>query len=335
MREAFLKIGKGLIKSALILALVCALLVGLPILAFVGFHIANEKCEVKTVGTSDSPNGQWKLVRVQKFCTSDEAVPPEQFALLKPGQTFSKSSVFFVGSSDPDFDHHTILGKWQDASNILISSPASYDFKAAPKEFNGINIHYDVYSHSPEIARNTQSHHVINKPITLQFRLEKNDGIGQPGLGCDLWAEGNDGDYLGKLSLRLSSSKVFAAKAWKGAQLVPTPEFESSGALITADKEIKKTTSYVTSAQVENFSLDHREGWERDDNYNHAWQLLNRIEPTDIQTAITKLKAGGLKIKVGFWLDNIEVIYTSVPTKDLKPIQDFEQCLAVQKNSTH
>lgn len=86
----------------------------------------------------------------------------------------------------------------------------------------------------------------------------------------------------------------------------------------------------MTSAQVENFSLSKRISWEREDNYGHAWQLMSEVDPSDIQSAIQKLKSGGLKIKVAFWLDNAEVIYSAQNPGDASAIEDFENCVAEQ-----
>ena len=336
MKNTSLPFLKNLLRRTLVIALSITTIIGLPILAFAAFHVINEKCEIKTVGTITSPNKEWEIMRVQKFCTSDEAAPPEQFALLKAGQPFSKDAVFFVGQSNPEFDHHVILAKWIDDSNILVAAPEPYDFSDAQEDFRKIKIHYDAYPADPGKSRDDSSHRVLNKTITFNFRFDKNDGIGAPGLGCNLWAEGSDGEYLKDLNIRLSSDKAFTAKAWnynpnKTWHLEDTPEKVISSVLLISSAEMKKTTTYVTSAQVEDFSLDHRTGWEREDNYGQAWQLFNQIEHNDIQTAIQKLRTGGLKIKVAFWLDNTEVIYSSQPVKNVQAIEEFERCLIKQE----
>ena len=335
MRNTLLIFLTRLLRGTLAIVLSITAIIGLPILAFAALRVINEKCETKTIGTLPSPNKEWQIIRVQKFCTSDEAAPPEQFALLKAGQSFRKDAIFFVGKSNPEFDHHVILAKWIDDSNILVAAPEPYDFEDAQEEFREKKIRYDVYPTDPQKSRDDSSHRIINKPVTLKFRFDQNNGTGAPGLGCNLWAEGNDGEYLKDLNVRLSSDKVFAAKAWnynpnKTGHLEDMPERTISSVLLTSSNEIRKNITYVTSAQVEDFQLYRRTGWEREDNYGHAWQLLNKIEHKDILTAIKKLKAGGLKIKVAFWLDNTEVIYSSRQAQNIQAIEEFERCLIAQ-----
>lgn len=179
----FLKI---FFRNGLLAVLAVFAILGLPVLALVVFQVATEKCENKILGTTISPNGKWKLVRIQKFCSSDEDSPPEQFALLQPGESFRKDAIFFAGNSAPEFGYHVIVAKWEDDSNVAIAAPEPYDFKDAPKAFHGIHIHYSTYPRNPDDSKDAQSHRVINQPMFFKFRAEKDNGIGAPGSGCSL-----------------------------------------------------------------------------------------------------------------------------------------------------
>jgi hypothetical protein len=58
-----------------------------------------------------------------------------------------------------------------------------------------------------------------------------------------------------------------------------------------------------------------------------AWQVWWAIGYGDIIEVLDKIKTGTFDVKVGFWRDNTEVIYSNTTPENPGAADDFEQCL--------
>jgi hypothetical protein len=62
--------------------------------------------------------------------------------------------------------------------------------------------------------------------------------------------------------------------------------------------------------------------------FSPAWQIAWSLGKPEIGTVIDKIRSGRFDVKVGFWLDDAETIYSNSAPGDLQPVNDFEQCMA-------
>lgn len=311
-----------ILKYALLVIGSVALFIAVPIGLFIVYDAHVHRCEIRTFSSIASPNNKWTALKLEKFCNEDDYVPL-WLALVPANEPFNEDAVFSTSKQDDNNQENVVLTQWLDDSTLLVATPAGYPFYKTLPSFHGVTIHYESYPDDPDQGRAGATKSVMAKYVTFHFRFESNDGYGDPGLGCDLYAEGPDGDYLKDIGMRISSGKSFYS----------ADKSISSSILIWSSEEMKKPTGVATSARVETRSVGATTYWAREDNYGHAWQLHHTVNSTDLLTVIEQLKNGGLVTKVGFWLDDTEVIYTSVKSDDLEAIHSFEQCLAQLKTA--
>ena len=64
------------------------------------------------------------------------------------------------------------------------------------------------------------------------------------------------------------------------------------------------------------------------------WSLVYELhDKDDLLSVVDKAKHGNLHLKVGFWLDNAEVIYSSAPPTDTSAIEAFERRLRAESDT--
>jgi hypothetical protein len=117
---------------------------------------------------------------------------------------------------------------------------------------------------------------------------------------------------------------------------VNVPEKLLYGVNIHTDKEARKSLSYATGAKLADFSpKDGKVLMVRtfkklppNGSVNSMWGLVYQLHDQDaLQAVIKEIKNGNLITKIGFWLDNAEVVYSSTAPKDISAVEDFEHCI--------
>lgn len=315
-----------MIRSILIYALLVigsvVLFIAVPVGLLAVYDTIVHRCEIRTFNSTTSPDNRWTALKLEKFCNENDYVPL-WLALVPANQPFAEDAVFSTSKQDDNNEQNVVLTKWLDDSTLLVATPEGYPFHKTQPSFRGVSIRYEAYPDDPDRGPTGAPKRVFTKDVKFHFRFETNDGYGEPGLGCDLYAEGPDGDYLKDIGMRISSSRSFYT----------ADKSTGSSILIWSSEEMKKATGVVTSARVMTRSVGATRYWAREDNYHHAWQSMHTVNAADLLTVVEQLKNGGLVTKAGFWLDDAEVIYTSVKSDDLEAIRGFEQCLARLKTA--
>ena len=300
-----------------------------------------DKTELQDSATS--PDGTWVAERYEEIYSEDTAV---QISLHHPQQSPATSSQYipfkWVGED--------VVFKWLDDSNLLIAAAegndqgtkAEKEFDAegnTPAEFNGVKLHYGYYTYEPDTPRIAGSQKIFTKSVTFSYRFKPFHNRGEPSNECDLFMTAPDGDYIHNISLRISAAQLYPNGEW---QHTPKTNFSIN---IGADKEVRQSLGFATGAKVENFSPNngkpimgriYKTGMWPHTHPARGWDLVYLLQDqNDLQTIIHKIKNGSLHVKVGFWLDNAEVIYTSTAPSDASSVEAFERCIKENKIFTN
>jgi hypothetical protein len=334
-----------LIKSiGIVLAISLGLtaLVGAVILGGVAISIrVSNKCTYEEIDRLPSPTGRLTVDRTLRSCSLDEAPSPILFSLLPPGAPFDENKTFFKTSDYPDSIANSfgVVAKWIDDNNLLIADPAGARLETAPSEFDGIHIQYGVYPLDAGTTRNDSHKKVIEKKVIFEPSFAVNDRADVKGVGCLLTANAAGGEYLDELSLYLSARRwigVTGFDANKGTMVngvLSTFDFQISA----RDETVRPPDKYATGAEVVGFApeagkigyLIVRPPGEKQPNRKPKWAFgYTPANPHDVIAVAEELRKGSLTIRVGYWLDDIVVVYAMAHPVDALPIDEFEQCIA-------
>jgi hypothetical protein len=298
-----------------------------------------------------SPDGTWVVERYLEIYSEDTAI---RLALHHPQKGDATSSQYIPFKSLGE----DVVFKWLDDSNLLIAAPEGNDQHTRPynefgegnrpDSFNGVKLHYAYFTYDPDKSRVVGSQKIFIKKSDFDYRFEKSDGIGVPGIDCYLNMSAVDGDYLEHLKLKISAMKTFEVKAlWQdpknGYKIDPKnpyridPEYSTAAVNVFTDKVIDKSLGLPTGGKLESFSpmagkplmgRTYRKIIAPSGSSMPSWDLVYQLNgQSDIQAIISKILKGGLKIKIDFWLGDAEVMYTSTLPKDQTAIKAFQQCV--------
>jgi hypothetical protein len=348
---------KQLLKSVLVVLGIALALSALVVAAIFGtvlvsFHLT-EKCTYKEVDRLPSPTGRLTVVRTQRSCTWDEAPSPILFfSLLPPGAPFDEKKTFFKTSdyAETISNPSRVFARWIDGNDLLIAAPDDAAFTHAPtsalsarlsaalSEFDGIHIQYGVYPLDAGTTRNDGLKKVIEKRVIFEPTFGVNDEDGAPGVGCSLRVDALHGEYLDELSLYLTADRWIGAKNFDAVRgTMVNGVLSSIGFEISAwDKTVRSPDKYATRAEVAGFGEDDDKIWEiflvppgrKQPDGKPKWIFTFAPPNRDVIAIAEELRRGSLTIRVGYWLDDIVVVYTMDRPIDPQPIDAFERCIA-------
>jgi len=334
-----------LIKSILIvlgIALGLSALVAVVILGSIAisFRMSN-KCSYEEVDRLPSPTGRQTVVRTQRSCTWDEAPSPVLFSLLPPGAPFDEKKTFFKTSDYPDTISNSfgVFARWIDDNNLLVAAPVPARLNTAPSAFDGIHIQYGVYPLDAGTTRNDHLQRVIEKKVIFEPSFDVNDRAEVQGVGCLLTANAAGGEYLDELSLYLSARRWIGVTNFDANKGTPVKGVISSFdfQIFARDETVRPPDKYATGAEVVGFAPEDgkignlivRPPGEKQPNGKPKWTFgYTPANPHDVIAIAEELRSGSLTIRVGYWLDDIVVLYSMQNPIDAQPIDEFERCIA-------
>jgi hypothetical protein len=296
----------------------------------------------RLVESQRSPDGSWIAELFVDGC-AETAVA---LSLRAPEGKSARREDFFL-SAWLDAQSPDVLFKWLGDSHLLVAVPeggglekwpAQFGALQKPDQFKGVQLSYVSYSNDPDTVRDANSKIIIRKPVAFDYRFDpvgSFDALRQ--MGCNLYMSAPDGQYFNKLSMRLIASKQLAHRATSGSTTFGMGEKSSGSILFYAHQEIEKPRAYVTAARFDSLpplaefiSMNRTFRPEPTPNGGTApvWQIMWAIGSKDLVAVLSKIKVGTFDIKVGFWLDNIEVLYSSAVPGDIGAVEEFERCMA-------
>jgi hypothetical protein len=294
------------------------------------------------VESQRSPNGSWIAELFVDGCAETAVALSLRTVEGKPAQSKDFFLSAWLDAQSPD-----VLFKWLSDSHLLVAVPegqglekwpAQFRALQKPDQFKGVQLSYVSYSNDPDTVRDANSKITIRKPVAFAYHFDPVGSFGALGqVGCDLYMSAADGQYFNKLSLRLSASKTLAHRALSGLTTFDVGEKSSGSILFYAHQEIAKPRAYVTAATFDSLpplaefiSMNRTFRPVPTPNGGTApvWHIMWAIGSQDLVAVLSKIKLGTFDIKVGFWLDNIEVLYSSAPPGDSGAVEEFERCMA-------
>ena len=180
---------------------------------------------------------------------------------------------------------------------------------------------------------------MILKKIVFEPSFGVIDSAGGPDVGCLLTVNARGGEYLDELSLYLSARRWIAVTGFDADKGTPIKNvFSSVDFQISArDETARPPDKYATGAEVVGFAPEAgkignyilRPAGEEQPNCKPKWIFGYTPEnPHDIVSIANELRSGSLLIRVGYWLDDIVVVYAMEHLVDAQPIDAFERCVA-------
>lgn len=232
-----------------------------------------------------------------------------------------------------------VLFKWLDGSHLLIAARHEDEIPKKPDHFQNVRLSYTLYSDDPDQSRNPETRTVIKRHADFRYQFEKADGVGLPGVRCLLRLTVDDQDEnLEQLSLTVEAHKTSRANALRmnGGRWVNEVVPEASFGSITAGvhQNYEKPVKLVTAASFSSLKTASLE----DRNFKPlqmapgrnapSWQMVWNLDQSQLKSALTEIKSGSVTTKLGFWLENLEIIYTAGAPDNLTEISDFERCIS-------
>ncbi len=295
-------------------AALCASLIlaaGSAVALFAWLSSPEKPKKIELLRSATSPNGTWVAESYFEIYSNDNDV---RLALHHPQKTPVTYEQFL-----PPMEYSYY--KWLDDSTLLIATPEGSKLDTTLHEFNGVHLQYAYYPEDPDTPQIVGSQKIFTKKAAFTSRLEVQHNVGLPGVACNLNMTAPDGEYINNVSLRIS-----AARQYLHGNLEHAPENVYS-VLIPINGDAEKSLGHRTGVKLQGFSPKH-EYFKRGATLVKAPLgnfALNGQE--EFLSLMHKLKSGDLHVKVGFWLDNAEVIYTNAVPKNLSAIKAFEQCI--------
>jgi hypothetical protein len=255
-----------------------------------------------------------------------------KLALRRANDGFVTQGDFFL-SLPPALEDHTLF-KWLDDAHLLIATLQKGGLPETPDHFKDVQLSYTFYPDDPDQSINPATQIVIERHPQFKYRFEHTDGWGLPGAWCQLYLEVEDEKFVKEVAVRLTAGKTFAHKELnlsKGLREVPEV---SGGSILVSVHQDYESIRYVTAARYNLLHLTNAV----DRNFSPiktpnggiapSWQTQRVVEPLQLKSALEDIRTGNLNIRLGFWLDNLELIYKGSPPKNLTAIKDFENCMS-------
>jgi hypothetical protein len=271
----------------------------------------------------------------------DEAPSPILFSLLPPRAPFDEKKTFLKTSDYADTIWHSfgVFAKWIDDDNLLIAAPEGARLSTAPSEFDGIHIQYGDYPLDVEKTRNDDLKKVIEKRVTFEPSFDANDGAGVAGVRCLLTVHALHGEYLDVLSLDLSARRWLGVTDFdaKTGTLLKGVLSSFDFQISARDETVRPPVKYATGAEVIGFAPKDgkignfivRPPGEKQPDGKPKWIFgYTPANPHDVISIAEELRRASLTIRVGYWLDDIVVLYSMEHPVDAQPINAFERCIA-------
>jgi hypothetical protein len=255
--------------------------------------------------------------------------------------------VFLVTRSSEEEKPIDLLFKWLADSELLIAVPDEkmpseqlMAFRELEKAatFKGIALRYEYYPGDPNILRDAGSRKVVRKRAAFAYRFERiKNLLGLPSVGCSLYLTVLDGTYFDRLSIRLSANRTFSHKASGSKTLgtVTVPEHVESSMLFAFYQRRVDFSGEPTAAAIDHV-LPRRQTSVRNwkpvqtpaGGFAPARQLYSSIDQNELMDALQSVRKQTFDVRVAFWLENLEVLYSNSEHGDVGALDDFQRCLS-------
>jgi hypothetical protein len=264
------------------------------------------------VGERPSPDGSWIAEIYRDSCdVYDEKVV---FALRRVGETpRQKKNIAASSAGDPD----TVVFSWLDKSTVALASFGGsahsarfFDFDR-PAEFRGIKLAYFTYPDRPDAARTPQSRIVESRQIDFAYRFDPSDkSLAYPGVNCAIRMTGADNSEFGNIDVHLYGFKSNPGSGGSYAYV-----------RVILDSSIERPN--ITAIALDQFNPAdrlHRDG--------RKTQAVWQVSSGDLMREISRLRTRSLNLKIGYFLDNTEIVYSNRNDFDITALDQFERCVA-------
>jgi hypothetical protein len=321
-------------KQWLTFALISFGLVGLLRFLALPWSFAITACPGGAVQWATSPTGTWIA---EVFNIDCDDIQNFRLSIRRPTERPKQWQHLFLPVNDPD----AVGFKWLDDTHLLIAGHRQDDIPKKPTSFEGISLIYSTYKASdPDQSRDAASFAVSHRKVSFSYRFEFVPGYGLPGAVCNLYLTADGRPEVEQIGLRLTASKILPAKAIApGKGTVEMPERSGFGILFSAQGDYSRPIAFATAASFDSVPMtgdNIGEGnWIRSyrpvktpaGGLSPAWQIMWSFGKSEIGAILGKIRSGRFEVKIGFWLDNAETIYSNSAPGDLGALNNFERCV--------
>jgi hypothetical protein len=291
-------------------------------------------CPDGAVEWATSPTGTWIAEIFNIGCADYQNFI---LSIRRPTERPKQWQHLFLPVNDPD----SVGFKWLDDTHLLIAGHHEDDIPKKPNNFEGVSLVYSTYKASdPDQSRDAASFAVSHRKVSFGYRFEFVPGYGQPGADCNLYLIADGRPEVEQIGLRLTASKIFPAKAnAPGKGTVEMPERSGFSILFSAQGDYSRPITFATAASFDSVPMmgDNigKGNWFRSyrpvrtpaGGLSPVWQIIWSLGKPEIGAILDKIRSGRFDVKIGFWLDNAEIIYSNSAPGDLRALNDFERCV--------
>jgi hypothetical protein len=293
-----------------------------------------------------SPNGAWIAEDYRDICADQGAI---RLSLRPAQEAPARRSAFFLSAPDDSWAENLVL-KWLGNSELAIAIPAANrlpdwaaDFQPPPRQrqFRGATIDYTVYPNDPDAARDPSSWKIVRMPITFadSFVFTPH-AVGVPGAMCNLYLRSADSAYYDQLSIRINLQRTDSVRALDASgKTVNVPAQMDMSILVYGGQATSVSIGDVTAAAFDALPRrDNRDLLDRNfipitapsGKLAPAWQIGWHLDRPSLDAILRKIVSGAFTVKLGFWLENREVVYSNDAALALDAIADFKRCVVDQ-----
>lgn len=153
---------------------------------------------------------------------------------------------------------------------------------------------------------------VASRKIDFDYVFDPNDKpVAYPGVGCSIRVSGDDNPKFSRISVRLYGFK----------EVHPGPV--RAFAYVRVQLESSTLRPGITAISLDGFNPAN---WlDRD---GAKTQAMWEVSSEDLMHEISRLRTEPLNLKIGYFLDNTEIIYSNQNNFDISALDRFERCAA-------
>jgi hypothetical protein len=266
-----------------------------------------------SVSEQPSPDGSWVAELYEDRC--DLYVERAVLALRRAEEAPRQKKNIALTSSPGAPD--TVIFGWLDNLTVALASfdgsAQSVRFDSSePREFRGIKLAYFGYPNQPDASRDPGTRIIASRKIDFAYSFDPKDRpVAYPGVGCAIRISGEDVPNFDHIVISLYGFKEIE------------PRYDRAFAYVRVLLDNPTARPSISAIAVDEFNPPdwlHRAA--------RKAQALWQVSSGDLMREISRLRTRSLDLKIGYFLDNAEIVYSNRNDFDIAALDQFERCVA-------
>jgi len=258
-----------------------------------------------------SPSGGWVAEKVD-YCTND-GLDPYSLSIRPATEAIGGPRALLFHIYAPD----SVYYKWLDGEHLIVGSNDLKNIPTRPDHIANVSIDFKTYfTNKPDETQDKALKSVIIRKALPIYSFEPESGEGLSLSSCSFQVDLDGGPMLKRVSIRLTESGIsFFGYADRSK---PVNFVTAAGFGDGRSGEPQKDFSLLRFDDQRSISLGES---------SPAWRMdwsLNRNQLVDL---IDNIRSRHFDVKMGFWFESTEVIYSIDGPAESNQIEKFYSCI--------